>query len=773
MGVQEVGINGGPPRSDRAVSARAGSARVAAVPASQAPAAAQETSPTRSVAGLAAGLIDAEAERRERQAEARREVIFADDLLPGVGGESLSLRQGLAVGGAFTFLTLVVLSALDELESAALAVLAPDIRDAFGLSDGAIVFISAAAGAFLVLGALPMGWLADRCRRSRVIGWAGVAFSLMVLASGLAANAFLFFLARFGVGVAKSSNNSVHGSLLADVYPIGVRGRISATTYGAARAAGALSPLLVAAIATWAGGDDGWRWPFLVLGLPAMAVAVVAFRLPEPPRGQHEMRSVLGEVIEDAEPMPISVEAAFARLMRIRTVKTAIIAFSALGFSLFTTSILANLWAEDHYGMSTFQRGLMGSLGGAALLLALPVVGPRYDRLYHRDPARAVALLGLCVLPGAVLLPVQWFMPNWIGFMLASIPGAVFASVAFSMVGPVMQSVVPYRLRGLGIAMSAVYMFFVGATGGALLSGLLSDAYDPRVAVLVIGVPTTLVGGLMLIRGASFVKNDLSLVVADLQEELAERDRQRTDPENIPVLQVNNIDFSYGNVQVLFDVAFDVRRGETLALLGTNGAGKSTILKVVCGLGTPSRGVVRLNGRTITYVAPEQRGRYGVRLMPGGKGVFGAMTVQENLEMSAFQLRRDGAGRDRRFAYVLDLFPDLAGRLSQRAGSLSGGQQQMLALAMVLLHDPEVLLIDELSLGLSPIVVQDLLAILERLKADGLTIILVEQSLNIALAIADRAVFLEKGQVRFTGPARELAERDDLARAVFLGREGG
>ncbi|OHV29183.1 ABC transporter [Pseudofrankia sp. EUN1h] len=743
------------------------------MPASQAPAAAQETSPTRSVAGLAAGLIDAEAERRERQAEARREVIFADDLLPGVGGESLSLRQGLAVGGAFTFLTLVVLSALDELESAALAVLAPDIRDAFGLSDGAIVFISAAAGAFLVLGALPMGWLADRCRRSRVIGWAGVAFSLMVLASGLAANAFLFFLARFGVGVAKSSNNSVHGSLLADVYPIGVRGRISATTYGAARAAGALSPLLVAAIATWAGGDDGWRWPFLVLGLPAMAVAVVAFRLPEPPRGQHEMRSVLGEVIEDAEPMPISVEAAFARLMRIRTVKTAIIAFSALGFSLFTTSILANLWAEDHYGMSTFQRGLMGSLGGAALLLALPVVGPRYDRLYHRDPARAVALLGLCVLPGAVLLPVQWFMPNWIGFMLASIPGAVFASVAFSMVGPVMQSVVPYRLRGLGIAMSAVYMFFVGATGGALLSGLLSDAYDPRVAVLVIGVPTTLVGGLMLIRGASFVKNDLSLVVADLQEELAERDRQRTDPENIPVLQVNNIDFSYGNVQVLFDVAFDVRRGETLALLGTNGAGKSTILKVVCGLGTPSRGVVRLNGRTITYVAPEQRGRYGVRLMPGGKGVFGAMTVQENLEMSAFQLRRDGAGRDRRFAYVLDLFPDLAGRLSQRAGSLSGGQQQMLALAMVLLHDPEVLLIDELSLGLSPIVVQDLLAILERLKADGLTIILVEQSLNIALAIADRAVFLEKGQVRFTGPARELAERDDLARAVFLGREGG
>ncbi|WP_116271836.1 ATP-binding cassette domain-containing protein, partial [Pseudofrankia sp. BMG5.36] len=198
-----------------------------------------------------------------------------------------------------------------------------------------------------------------------------------------------------------------------------------------------------------------------------------------------------------------------------------------------------------------------------------------------------------------------------------------------------------------------------------------------------------------------------------------------------------------------------------------------TILKVICGLGTPSRGVVRLNGRTITYVAPEQRGKYGVHLLPGGKGVFPDMSIRENLEMAAFRIRRDRVDRDRRFAYVLDLFPDLAGRQSQLAGSLSGGQQQMLALAMVLLHDPEVLLIDELSLGLAPAVVQDLLAIVERLKADGLTIVVVEQSLNIALAVADRAVFLEKGQVRFTGPARALVERDDLARAVFLGREGG
>jgi ABC-type branched-subunit amino acid transport system ATPase component len=149
------------------------------------------------------------------------------------------------------------------------------------------------------------------------------------------------------------------------------------------------------------------------------------------------------------------------------------------------------------------------------------------------------------------------------------------------------------------------------------------------------------------------------------------------------------------------------------------------------------------------------------------------MTVRENLEMAAFVYRSDKEDQERRIAKVMDLFEDLAGRQGQSAGSLSGGQQQMLALACVLLHEPEVLLIDELSLGLSPIMVQELLQVVERLKAEGTTIVIVEQSLNVALAMADRAVFLEKGEVRFEGDAQELLERDDLARAVFLGREGG
>ena len=262
-------------------------------------------------------------------------------------------------------------------------------------------------------------------------------------------------------------------------------------------------------------------------------------------------------------------------------------------------------------------------------------------------------------------------------------------------------------------------------------------------------------------------------MVAELREEMDEHRRQQAAPDKIPALQVNNIDFSYGHVQVLFDVGFEVRKGEVLALLGTNGAGKSTILRVIAGLGTPARGVVRLNGHTVTYVAPERRGSMGIRLLPGGKGVFPQMTVRENLEMASFVYRQDREDQERRIARVFDLFNTLVDRQGEHAASLSGGQQQMLALACVLLHEPEVLLIDELSLGLAPIMVQELLQVVERLKGEGTTIVIVEQSLNVALAMADRAVFLEKGQVRFEGNARELLERDDLARAVFLGQDGG
>ncbi len=725
-------------------------------------------------ASLAATVLEEEARREEMQAAS--EVLFADDLLPGVKSEGISIRKGLAMGGgAATFVVLLLLASLDELQTAAITVLAPEMRDTFGVSDGTITFIAASSSAFVVFGAIPMGWAADRMRRVPIIGWSSVFFTAMVFLSGLAPNAFAFFWARFGVGIAKANTIPVHSSIMADTYPIGIRGRLGATMSGSARLVAVISPVLVGAVAVAANGPgeiDGWRWAYYLFGIPVAVLAIVAFFMKEPPRGQWEKIDVLGESFVEKDPLPVSLDAAFSRLMQIRTVKTVVVGFSALGFGLFTVPVLESLYLEDRWDLDPLDRGITVTVGGIFAVIGLLYVGPKFDRLWREDPTRSLRMVGICIGLGTLFKPIQYAVPNVPLFIAFGVPQTVLFIAAFAMVSPLMQSIVPYRLRGSGTALITLYIFFIGAAGGGLISLLFTDAWGPRTTALVLSVPTSILGGWILYRGARHVRHDLSLNVQELLDEQDEEKRRHESGE-VPALQVNNLDFCYGPVQVLFDVGFEVNRGETLALLGTNGAGKSTLLRVISGLGTPRRGVVRLGGRTITYTSPQLRAALGIHQLPGGNGVFPAMTVRQNLTMGAYIHRRDSDDVASRIDRVLGLFPDLANRQDQRASSMSGGQQQMLALARVLLHDPEILLIDELSLGLAPTVVQDLLGIIEQLQDGGQTIILVEQSLNVALAVADRAIFLEKGQVRFEGPAQELLERDDLARAVFLGREGG
>ena len=727
-----------------------------------------------SAASLAGTVLAEEAARHADQQSS--EILFPDDLLPGVKSEGISLKKGLAMGGgAATFVVLAILNSLDELQHAAIAVLAPDIRDTFGVSDGTITFIASSSGAFVVLGAIPMGWAADRMRRIPIIGWASIVFAAMVTLSGMAVNAFSFFWARFGVGIAKANTIPVHSSTIADTYPIGIRGRIGALDKGMGRLIAVISPILVGGIAAIANGPgevDGWRWAYYLLGIPVAMAAIAAFFLKEPQRGRWEKEDVLGESFTEDDPLPVSLDAAFSRLMRIRTVKSVVVGFSALGFGLFTAPVLENLWLEDEFGLESFERGAWATAAGIFTVLSLVYVGPKFDRLWRENPTRTLHMIGALIGFSAVFKPIQWAMPTVPLFIAFSIPTLVMLSTAFAMVGPVMQAIVPYRLRGSGTALITLYIFFIGGTGGGLISFMFADAWGPRVTTLVLTIPSAVIGGWIMYRSARHVRKDLSLNVQELFDEQDEQRRTTGDGE-VPALQLNNIDFSYGPVQVLFDVAFEVRKGETLALLGTNGAGKSTILRVISGLGIPQRGVVRLGGRTVTYTSPQLRSRLGIQQLPGGNGVFPDMTVHQNLVMGAYIHRSDSDDVARRITSVLELFPDLERRQDQRAGSMSGGQQQMLALARVLLHEPEVLLIDELSLGLAPTVVHDLLELVERLQERGQTIILVEQSLNVALSIADRAIFLEKGQVRFEGSAQELLERDDMARAVFLGPDGG
>jgi branched-chain amino acid transport system ATP-binding protein len=236
-----------------------------------------------------------------------------------------------------------------------------------------------------------------------------------------------------------------------------------------------------------------------------------------------------------------------------------------------------------------------------------------------------------------------------------------------------------------------------------------------------------------------------------------------------PLLACEGLEVAYGPVQVLFGVDLTIEQGEVVALLGTNGAGKSTLLRAITGLTPSRRGRVAFNGEDITKRDPAAIAKSGVTLMPGGRAVFPGLTVRENLKMAGWLLRDHPEETEAANASALELFPVLSDRIEQKAGLLSGGEQQMLALAQVLLGKPQLLLIDELSLGLAPIVVGELLRVVTSLKEQGMTIVIVEQSVNVALELAERAVFMEKGEVRFEGPAEGLVERGDLLRSVFIG----
>ena len=235
------------------------------------------------------------------------------------------------------------------------------------------------------------------------------------------------------------------------------------------------------------------------------------------------------------------------------------------------------------------------------------------------------------------------------------------------------------------------------------------------------------------------------------------------------ILDANNLDLHYGKVQVLFDVSISVRRGEFLALLGTNGAGKSTFLKAVSNLSPVSAGTITFAGDDITGLAPDVIASRGLAHVPGGRGLLPDLTVEENLRLGGHLLRRDKAKRTAGIARVFELFPWMADRRNQLAGTLSGGEQQMLAIGRALVLDPTMLMVDELSLGLAPIIVEQLMQVLADLNSSGITILVVEQHATLAMEVAERVLFMEKGQVRFSGRGRDLLGRDDLLRSVFLG----
>jgi branched-chain amino acid transport system ATP-binding protein len=233
------------------------------------------------------------------------------------------------------------------------------------------------------------------------------------------------------------------------------------------------------------------------------------------------------------------------------------------------------------------------------------------------------------------------------------------------------------------------------------------------------------------------------------------------------ILEIDNLEAGYGEVQVLWGLSLRARRGELTAIVGANGAGKTTTLRSVAGTILPWRGRVTFEGEDVTRLPTHEKAERGFALVPEGRQLFSSMSVAENLELGAYS-KRAARSYAERLDQVFRLFPRLQERQRQQAGTLSGGEQQMVAIARGLMSDPDILIIDELSLGLAPVVVYQLLATLKQLRKAGLTILLVEQNVHLALALSDYAYVVAEGRIFTEGLPKDLAAKPEIRRA-YLG----
>lgn len=697
----------------------------------------------------------------------------AEQALEAAPEPELSFREAISIGGRATLGLLFGLAVLDSVDSAMFTVFAPDIRDSLGVGTTAIAIVGALGGVMVSLGAIPLGTMGDRYRRTAIAGICTLGWAVAAVLLGFVQSLWQLVVVRVVAGMGKANEGPIQSSLLTDTYPPAGRGRVFGVHRSGLPLGILLGPALAAVVALLVpSGHAEWRWAFAVLAIPSALLALGVLRLPEPTRGRFEQEALLGgELPPDPEALPITLEAAFARLKKIRTFYFVMIALGALGLCVTTVPIYLSLILEDHFGQGIGARGVIGAITAVGGLAGATLGGLYSDRLFRKSPSACLYLASAALAVLGVGFAVQAYAPSVAAYVVI---GVVTTAILFCGLVPLMlvvAAVTPAEIRSTAFALVGVYLALVGGLGGALVTGLAADAWGTRAAIAVVAPSASVVAGLILASSAGHLHHDLARAAADVLEERAERLRVARGVE-APLLQVSHVDFSYGPVQVLFDASLEVRKGETLALLGTNGAGKSTLLRVISGLEHADRGAVRVSGRTVTYADPATRVHLGIVQVPGGRSVYPQLTVSENLLIGGYTLLGDAHGLEKRAAEVLERFPVLEQRLDQPAGTLSGGEQQMLGLATAMILRPEILLIDELSLGLSPVMVQEVLSIVESLKADGLTMVIVEQSVKIALSIADRAVFMEKGQVRFEGPAGELAERDDLVRAVFLGTGG-
>jgi ABC-type branched-subunit amino acid transport system ATPase component/sugar phosphate permease len=660
----------------------------------------------------------------------------------------------------FPLFVLFGLNAVDELDRTAFGVLLPEIRDHFHLSNQGILSVVAAAFVAALILALPIGFYADRLHRTRIAVMGGVAWGVFSVLTGFATTVVMLAIVRAGSGLGRAVNDPVHSSLIADYYDIPVRPKVYAVHRAANPVGQFLGPIVGGVIAYY----FGWRTPFILFGIPTAIFVILALRLRDPVRGGWE-RKAMGASAEAiaTEEQPPSWAESWRIIWQVRTARRIFYSLPFLAVSIVGLLTLGSLFYDEAFGLSEVERGFVAAASEPAQLIGYLIGIPIATRLLARDPGLVLKFLAVVAVIASVA---------WVAFSQApNIPFAIATNVIISgtlglLVPGIFTAIslaVPPKVRAFGFAISLLWI-----VPGLLvlpIVGGLADDWGIRTALLVVA-PIFLTGGLILASGGSFVKRDVQRVWASAaaQSEVAYERRQG----RVKLLLVRGVDVEYDGVQVLFDVDFEIDEGEIVALLGTNGAGKSTLLRSISGLVEASGGAIIFDGRDMTHTPPDEIAGRGVTQVPGGQGVFPSLTVAENLRLAGWLHRHDDAEVRASTERVFGYFPILRERLHEPAGNLSGGQQQMLTLGMAFIAKPRLLMIDELSLGLAPTVINQLLEIVKGLRDRGTTIILVEQSVNLALTLAERAFFMEKGEIRFEGPTSELLDRPDVMRSVFL-----
>ena len=699
----------------------------------------------------------------------RDPTVVADlAMMPGTGeGKPPPLIGILRAGGYAPLVLMTVAAFVPGSVFNGLSVLGPNIRASFHLSLaglGAVGFVAAVAQ---VAWGVPVAIAGDRGNRKLVVAATLLVFAVVAPFMGLAPNVWWYVFLLMIASVTFGTSDTVMNSYLADAYPTQARARVFAwrnISDPLAQTVGVGTMTFIAAT------TGNWRWSMLValVGLP---VALLVSRLREPAKGENESSHILKsagmDIASQQEAAPkVLLGPAVTRIMRIRSLYFELVAVAILGFAGTGVPLFGSIYFNRVWHQGTGAIGRIYVIIGLAAFLGLPVVYFAGDRLFRRAPQRPLQLAAVCIVLYGGLFALSLYMPElWMVVAVQFLANVAVAPLSIS-IFQTLAATAPPEMRSITFAMFTVYGLVFGGFAGAVVLGAFADAVGVTAALTLIG-PVCAVGGVLLFVGSRFVRRDITLVIEDVLERYAEGKRRQAGGE-IPALQIHNMDFFYGNNQVLFDVNLEVRQGEMVALLGTNGAGKSTLLRAVSGLDHPHRGVIRLFGANCTYLEPEQIIDEGVALLVGGKMTFPGLTVRDNLRVGEFSFRRDGPRAAAAMEEALDAFPELRARLDQPAGTLSGGEQQMLALARVMMTKPRLLMIDELALGLAPKTVDRLMEIVRQVNDAGTTVILVEQSVNRAMSLAERAFFIERGEVRFDGPTAELLERDDLLRPVFL-----